>query len=160
VTFFSKNLASIECNYEIYDKELLRIVRCFEQWRSELLFIEFEILIKMLIDHKSLKYFMLIKQLNRRQSRWIQFLIDFYFVIIYLFEKSNEKVDSLIKRTKNVSDKKNDRQKQQNQILLFLERFEQSNSLQAVELVIVLESNCQNDDSETIKKKKNTFSKT
>ncbi len=160
MTFFSKNLASIECNYEIYDKELLRIVRCFEQWRSELLFIEFEILIKMLIDHKSLKYFMLIKQLNRRQSRWIQFLIDFYFVIIYLFEKSNEKVDSLIKRTKNVSDKKNDRQKQQNQILLFLERFEQSNSLQAVELVIVLESNCQNDDSETIKKKKNTFSKT
>jgi hypothetical protein len=31
VTFFSKNLASIECNYEIYDKELLTIVRCFEQ---------------------------------------------------------------------------------------------------------------------------------
>jgi hypothetical protein len=66
VTFFFKNLVSIECNYEIYDKELLTIMRCFEQWRSELLFIESNVSIKMLIDHKNLKYFMFIKQLNRR----------------------------------------------------------------------------------------------
>jgi hypothetical protein len=31
VTFFSKNLVSTKCNYEIYDKKLLTIVRCFEQ---------------------------------------------------------------------------------------------------------------------------------
>jgi hypothetical protein len=141
VTFFSKNLVSIECNYEIYDKKLLTIVRCFEQWRFELLFIESNVSIKMLIDHKNLKYLMFIKQLNRRQSRWVQFLIDFHFVIIYLLEKSNEKADSLIKRAKDVSNKKNDRQKQQNQILLSFERFEQSNFLQAVELIIMLESN-------------------
>jgi hypothetical protein len=116
-------------------------MRCFEQWRSELLFIESNVSIKMLIDHKNLKYFMFIKQLNRRQSRWAQFLTDFYFVIIYLFEKSNKKVDSLIRRTKNVLNKKNDRQKQQNQILLSFERFDQSNFLQAVELIIVLKSN-------------------
>jgi hypothetical protein len=77
VTFFSKNLASIECNYEIYDKKLLAIVRCFEQWRSELLFIESNVLVKILIDHKNLEYFMFTKQLNRRQSRWTQFLVDF-----------------------------------------------------------------------------------
>jgi hypothetical protein len=141
VTFFSKNLVSIECNYEIYDKELLTIVRCFEQWRLELLFTESDVSVKILTDHKNLKYFMFTKQLNRRQSRWAQFLIDFHFVIIYLSDKSNEKADSLIKRTKDVSDKENDRQTQQNQILLSFERFEQSNSLQAVELIIVLESN-------------------
>jgi hypothetical protein len=61
VTFFSKNLVSIECNYEIYDKELLTIVRCFEQWKSKLLFIELDVLIKVLSDHKNLKYFMSIK---------------------------------------------------------------------------------------------------
>ncbi len=109
VTFFSKNLVSIECNYEIYDKELLTIVRCLKQWRFELLFIEFEVLIKMLIDHKNLKYFMFIKLLNRWQSKWAQFLIDFHFVIIYLSEKSNDKADSLIRRTRNVLNKKNDR---------------------------------------------------
>jgi hypothetical protein len=68
----------------------------------------------MLIDHKNLEYFMFIKQLNRRQSKWTQFLIDFHFIISYLFEKFNEKVDSLIRRANDVSDKKDDRQTQQN----------------------------------------------
>ena len=31
VAFFSKNLNLTECNYEIYDKELLAIIRYFEQ---------------------------------------------------------------------------------------------------------------------------------
>jgi len=31
VTFYSKNLLLIECNYEIYDKELLVIVRCLKR---------------------------------------------------------------------------------------------------------------------------------
>ena len=30
VAFFSKNLNPTECNYEIYDKELLAIIRYFE----------------------------------------------------------------------------------------------------------------------------------
>jgi hypothetical protein len=139
MTFFSKNLASIECNYEIYDKKLLIIIRCFEQWRFELLFTKSNVSVKMLIDHKNLKYFMITKQLNRRQSKWAQFLIDFHFVIIYLFEKSNEKADSLIKRVEDVLEKKNDRQKQQNQILLSSARFDKK--LQAIELTIIFEQN-------------------
>jgi hypothetical protein len=35
MTYFSKTLFSIECNDEIYDKKLLTIIRCFEQWRTE-----------------------------------------------------------------------------------------------------------------------------
>jgi hypothetical protein len=31
VVYFSKKHNSIECNYEIYDKELMTIVRCFEK---------------------------------------------------------------------------------------------------------------------------------
>ncbi len=31
VIFFFKNLNSVECNYDIYDKELLAIIQCFEQ---------------------------------------------------------------------------------------------------------------------------------
>jgi hypothetical protein len=61
VTFFSKNLASIECNYEIYDKELLTIMKCFEQWRFELLFTKLNVFVKILIDHKNLKSFMFTK---------------------------------------------------------------------------------------------------
>ena len=36
VAFFSKKMSPQECNYEIYDKELLAIVRAFEEWRPEL----------------------------------------------------------------------------------------------------------------------------
>ena len=31
VAFFSKRLSPAECNYEIYDKELLAIIRAFEE---------------------------------------------------------------------------------------------------------------------------------
>ena len=31
IAFFSKNLNPAEYNYEIYDKELLIIIRCFEE---------------------------------------------------------------------------------------------------------------------------------
>jgi len=36
VAFMSKKYDPAECNYEIYDKELLAIVRCFECQRPEL----------------------------------------------------------------------------------------------------------------------------
>ena len=36
IAFFSKNLNPAECNYKIYDKELLAIIYCFEQWKPEL----------------------------------------------------------------------------------------------------------------------------
>jgi hypothetical protein len=139
VTFFSKNLAFAEYNYEIYDKELLTIIDCFEQWRSELLSTKSSVLVKILIDHKNLEYFMFTKQLNRRQSRWTQFLIDFHFIIFYLFEQFNEKADSLIRRANDVSDKKDDQQTQHNQNFLSFERFDKD--LQAIELITVLESN-------------------
>jgi RNase H-like domain found in reverse transcriptase len=32
----SRKFDPAECNYEIYDKELLAIVRSFESWRAEL----------------------------------------------------------------------------------------------------------------------------
>ena len=31
MVFFFKNVNPVECNYEIYDKELLAIIQCFEQ---------------------------------------------------------------------------------------------------------------------------------
>ncbi len=67
IIYFFKTLFSAECNYEIYDKKLLIIIRCFKQWRAELQSIE--LFINVLINHKSLKYFMTTKKLNKRQAR-------------------------------------------------------------------------------------------
>ncbi len=85
ITYFSKILSSAECNYEIYDKKLLAIIRCFEQWRVELQSIES--LTNVLTDHKSSEYFMIIKKLNKRWTKWTEFLIEFDFKIAYQSKK-------------------------------------------------------------------------
>ena len=81
VAFFSAKHTAPECNYEIYDKELLAIVKALEEWRPELQGTEepFEIV----TDHKNLQTFMTTKQLNQRQVRWAEFLSQFNFVITY-----------------------------------------------------------------------------
>ena len=67
VAFLSRKLSLTEQNYEIYDKKLMTIVRCFEQWRAELKGSSH--VIEILSDHKNLEYFMTTKLLSRRQAR-------------------------------------------------------------------------------------------
>jgi hypothetical protein len=66
VAYFSKKHSPAECNYEIYDKELMAIVCTFEEWRLELESIINPIYV--LSDHKNLEYFTMTKLLNRRQA--------------------------------------------------------------------------------------------
>jgi len=67
VAFLSWKLAPAKSNYEIYNKELLAIIKCFEQWRPKLKGSLF--LIRILTDYKNLQYFITIKQLTQRQIR-------------------------------------------------------------------------------------------
>ncbi len=99
--YYSKNLSLAECNYEIYDKKLLAIIRAFEHWRSELKLTE--LLIKMFTDHQALTSLMKDKELSRRQMRWVQKLVDFNFKIMYRSGKQNIKVDALTRRVDSVS---------------------------------------------------------
>jgi hypothetical protein len=62
MAYFSKKHSPAECNYEIYDKELLAIVRAFKEWRPKLQCIINPI--RVLSDHKNLEYFMITKLLN------------------------------------------------------------------------------------------------
>lgn len=117
VAFFSKKLVPAECNYEIYDKELLAIIRCFEQWRPELEGTDLPI--QVLTDHKSLEYFMTTKKLTRRQARWAEFLANYNFQIVYRPGKKNGQADSLTRRPGDrPNSDEDDRQKQQLQTLL------------------------------------------
>jgi hypothetical protein len=121
IAYFSKTLFFAECNYEIYDKELLAIIRCFEQWRTELQSIKS--FTNVLIDHKSLKYFMITKKLNRRQAKWAKFLAEFDFKIAYQSKKKNDKADSLTKRFDDRSiNESNDRNKHMHQTILTSEK--------------------------------------
>ncbi len=64
VAYFSKKMVPAECNYEIYDKELLAIIRSLEEWRPELEGIGLPI--QILTDYKNLEYFTTTKKLTWR----------------------------------------------------------------------------------------------
>lgn len=66
MAYFSKKYSPAECNYEIYDKELMAIIRAFEEWRPHLE--SAKGVIEVLSDHKNLEYFSTTKLLNRRHS--------------------------------------------------------------------------------------------
>lgn len=122
VAFFSKKHSLTECNYEIYDKELLAIIRCFEEWRPELEGSAFPI--KVLSDHRNLEYFMSTKLLNRRQARWSEFLSRFNFKIVYRPGKQGEKPDALTRRSADLPKEGDERLHHQSRVILKQENLE------------------------------------
>jgi hypothetical protein len=97
--FFSKKNNSAECNYEIYDKEMLAIVRCLEEWDSELRGVkDFEIH----TDHKNLEYFMTVRKLTERQIRWSLILARYNFKIVHIPGRNNERADALSRRDQDM----------------------------------------------------------
>jgi hypothetical protein len=90
----------VECNYEIYDKELMAIVRAFKEWCPELQSVINPI--RVLSDHKNLEYFMMTKLLNRRQAHWFQFLSQFNFNIVYRPSTAGGKPDTLTRRSRGL----------------------------------------------------------
>jgi len=97
VAFYSKKHSPAECNHGIYNKELLAIVRAFEEWRPHLE--GYCHPMRVLSDHKNLEYFMITKLLNRRQARWSEFLSRFDFRITYRPGKAGKKPDALTWRS-------------------------------------------------------------
>jgi hypothetical protein len=75
----------------------MAIVKAFEEWRPELEGALHPI--QVLSDHKNLEYFMSTKLLNRRQTRWAEYLSRFNFKIIYRPGKAGGKPDALTRRS-------------------------------------------------------------
>lgn len=97
VAYYSQKMAPAECNYEIFDKELLAIIRCFEAWRPELQGTQEPVDVQ--TDHKALQWWSEQRVLSRRQCRWMEFMQDFNFKITYRPGKDNGKADALTRRT-------------------------------------------------------------
>lgn len=119
VAYFSRKHNPAECNYEIYDKELMAIVRAFEEWRPELEGSAHPV--QVISDHKNLEYFTSTKQLSRRQARWSEFLSRFDYKIVYRPGKAGGKPDSLTRRSGDLpekGDESDERNKFQHQTIL------------------------------------------
>ena len=69
--YFLGKMNEANCNYKIYDKILLTIIKILELSKFKLENIENPI--QIIIDHKNIKYFIFSKFLNLRQTRWFAF---------------------------------------------------------------------------------------
>lgn len=137
VAYFSMKMTGPETNYPIYDKELLAIIKAFEEWRPELAGTDDPI--EVFSDHKALEYFMTTKKLNRRQARWAEFLSEFHFVIHYRPGKQGTKPDSLTRRPGDIPQGVEDDRLQHNyQTILTPDRVKAKSTRDAIYLAHII----------------------
>lgn len=93
VAFYSRSLSEVERNYDIFNREMLAIMRALAEWRHYLLRVAqtFEIW----TDHKNIQYFWSARHLNRRQARWALELAEYDFTLSHKPCRTNHCPDAL-----------------------------------------------------------------
>ena len=81
VAFLSKTFNKTEQNYEIYDRELLAIIRALEEWQHYIQGSGHTMVIYS--DHQNLTYFQSAQKLNRRQARWSLYLSELNVKLVH-----------------------------------------------------------------------------
>ncbi|OJT03227.1 Transposon Tf2-12 polyprotein [Trametes pubescens] len=104
--YLSKGFSPAERNYEIYDKELLGIIRALQEWRHYLLGAAHPVTV--LSDDKNLTYYRQAQRLNRRQARWLLFLSEFDIQLHHVPGKDMIQSDTLSRRQDLALDKTSD----------------------------------------------------
>jgi hypothetical protein len=94
IAYFSEKLGGAQLNYSVYDKELYALVRALETWQHYLWPKEFVIH----SDHEALKYLKGQAKLNRRHSKWVEFIETFPYIVKYKKGKDNVVADALSRR--------------------------------------------------------------
>ncbi len=93
IAYQFKKLSEPEKRYEVHDKELLVIVKALQDWRPYLT--DTEKSIQIYTDHKNLRNFATMKQLNWWQVHWAEQLANYEFQIHYKKGNENDEADAL-----------------------------------------------------------------
>ncbi len=93
VAYYSTTLSETERNYNIYDKELLAIVKSLQHWRSYLTGAPHQIVIHM--DHSNLLYWKEPRKISRRIAREFQELQEYNFILKHIVGTKNARADAL-----------------------------------------------------------------
>ena len=101
--FISWTFSPTEQNYEIYNRELLSVIRALQEWHHYIQGSNHEMIIYS--DHKNLTYFRMAQKLNRRQARWSLLLSEFDIKLIHLPGNKMILSDTLSRRPNFVPDK-------------------------------------------------------
>jgi hypothetical protein len=91
VAYTSQQLRKHEVNYPTHDMELAIVIHALKVWRHYLMGKRCELH----MDHKSLKYNFTQSNLNLRQRRWLELIMDYDLRINYHPGKANVLADTL-----------------------------------------------------------------
>ena len=96
VAYYSTTLSETERNYDIYDKELLAVVKSLRHWRTYLAGAPHQIVIH--TDHSNLLYWKEPHKISRRIAREFQELQEYNFVLKHVAGNKNARADALSRR--------------------------------------------------------------
>ena len=82
-----------ERNYDIYERELLAVLKALKHWCPHLA--ATEIPVTVLMDLVNLTFWKNLQNINRRVARWFAFLQDYNLVIKHVLGKLHAAVDML-----------------------------------------------------------------
>jgi len=99
VAYASRQLKIHEKNYPTHDLELAVVVLALKTWRHYLYGSQFRVF----SDHKSLRYLFDQKELNMTQRRWMEYLKDYDFELLYHPGKATVVVDALCRKRVHMS---------------------------------------------------------
>ena len=95
VAYASKQLKDYERNYPTHDLEFVAVVFALKIWWHYLYIFHCTIY----INHQSLKYFFMQKDLNMRQRRWLQLVNHYDVKILYHPNKANKVANALSRKS-------------------------------------------------------------
>jgi hypothetical protein len=75
IAYYSATFTPTERNYDIYERELLAVLKALQQWRPHLAATEIPVIV--LTDHANLTFWKNPKTVNCRVARWFNILQDY-----------------------------------------------------------------------------------
>jgi RNase H-like domain found in reverse transcriptase/Reverse transcriptase (RNA-dependent DNA polymerase) len=94
IAYYSATFTETECNYNIYNRELLAIMKAITHWRPYLIWMKEPFTI--LTDHANLLHWKSPRKLNRRTTRWHRELQDYNFKLQHVPGKLHTAADALL----------------------------------------------------------------
>jgi hypothetical protein len=93
VAYYSATFTETERNYNVYDRELLAIMKAITHWRPYLIWTKEPF--KIFTDHANLLHWKSPHKLNRRTARWHGELQDYNFTLHHVPGKQHTAADAL-----------------------------------------------------------------
>src|SRR5712671_4162745 len=93
IAYYSATFTPTERNYDIYERELLVVLKALQNWRPHLTWMPQPF--TLIMDHTNLTFWKHPRKVNRRVARWFAELQDYWFEIKHVPGKTHTTADFL-----------------------------------------------------------------